>query len=78
MDRHIEAGDTPDAALLHAAAEYHTPYLSCPATVAIEHSRAKKRTSAADEADRKAGREPEAWRTWLTFTDAEGVPDFSD
>lgn len=74
----IGKGYARDDAERKAAREYHTPYLTCPAAMAIEVARAEKHDDSFDAADRKAGREPESWRTWLTWTDLEGAPDFSE
>lgn len=74
MERGVSRADAEKA----AAKAYHTPFLTCPAALSVETARNEKRGTAEDVTERDAGRDPESWRTWLTWTDAEGSPDFSE
>ena len=55
--------------------DYNVGYLTCTATIAIDTAQTRKHGE--DEADIKAGRNPERARVWTSWTEAEGPPTFT-
>lgn len=58
--------------------DYHMAARECTAVQALDAFQADppSELKAADEAERKAGRDPERARTWLAYTDREGPPKY--
>ena len=68
-----EAGaHDPDTEASHG---YGVAFMTCPATLALD--RAQAAAESADEPLRQRGLHPDRARRWLTYTAAEGIPDFS-
>ena len=64
--------------------DFHADWRECPAVIALDHAQATKSVvdQQAREAAEKSGNQvaarlqPERSRTWLTWTDAEGEPEY--
>ena len=56
--------------------DYNVGYLTCTATAKLDRVQAEQ--AKRDEAERDAGRNPDRARQWVTWTDDEGAPTFTD
>ena len=56
--------------------DYNVGYLTCTATAKLDRVQAEQ--AQRDESTRRDGRDPDRARQWVTWTDDEGAPSFTD